>query len=159
MELMDDSNDFSQWSDCETIEDLDNEAEYEASVDSSMTKDLIDLKSDMSHKYQILSVEQIVQLMNESIKEVISVIELPMNIIRILLNHFHWDKQKLLERYFDGNEEKLFSEAHIINPNNKGINFPKKKKRNQICFICYNEVSMNGMTSISCGHEFCISEY
>ena len=39
----------------------------------------------------------------------------------MLLDYFHWDKEKLLERIYDGDQEKLFTEANIDNP------FAKKK--------------------------------
>lgn len=39
--------------------------------------------------------------------------------MRILLNQFKWDKEKLLEKYFDGNTEEFFKDAHVINPFNK----------------------------------------
>lgn len=44
--------------------------------------------------------------------------QLPTPITRILLNHFKWDKEKLLEKYFDDNPEEFFKCAHVINPFN-----------------------------------------
>ena len=46
---------------------------------------------------------------------------MPSTIIRMLLNHFRWDKEKLMERYYDGDQEKLFSEAHVANPFKLGV--------------------------------------
>lgn len=45
----------------------------------------------------------------------------------MLLNHFKWDKERLLEKYFDGNAEDLFKLAHIVNPFNKLANANKQK--------------------------------
>jgi len=42
--------------------------------------------------------------------------QMPTSVIRMLLNHFHWDKGKLMERLYDGDQEKLFTEAHIVYP-------------------------------------------
>jgi len=153
----DDNYDLDYFSDSETVDQ--NEAEYEASLDSIMNEEQPHQIPDKLRRYQVLTVEQIHQLMNESISEAMTVIELPNNVIRILLNHFNWDKHKLFEQYFDGNKEKLFSDARIVNPYNDMSSAPKKKKRNQLCLICYNEVLTTQMTSISCGHEFCICEY
>ena len=36
----------------------------------------------------------------------------------MLLNHFGWDKEKLIERFYDGDQSRLFDEAHIVNPFN-----------------------------------------
>lgn len=41
---------------------------------------------------------------------------MPATTTRILLNHFKWDKEKLMERFYDGDQDKLFSEARVINP-------------------------------------------
>lgn len=46
--------------------------------------------------------------------------QIPATTTRILLNHFKWDKEKLMERFYDGDQEKLFAEAHVINPFRKG---------------------------------------
>lgn len=75
-----------------------------------------DMDFDEEFPYEILTTEQIVQHMIDCIKEVNNVVQLPPTITRILLNHFRWDKEKLYERYYDGDRENLFSEAHIIDP-------------------------------------------
>lgn len=46
--------------------------------------------------------------------------QIPTTTTRILLNHFKWDKEKLMERFYDGDQEKLFAEARVINPFRKG---------------------------------------
>ena len=43
-------------------------------------------------------------------------LQIPVTTTRILLNHFKWDKEKLMERFYDGDQEKLFLEAHVISP-------------------------------------------
>lgn len=48
-------------------------------------------------------------------------LQIPATTTRILLNHFRWDKEKLMERFYDGDQEKLFSEARVVNPFNKPI--------------------------------------
>lgn len=47
--------------------------------------------------------------------------QIPATVTRILLNHFKWDKEKLMERFYDGNQEELFSEARVINPFRKAV--------------------------------------
>lgn len=42
--------------------------------------------------------------------------QIPATTTRILLNHFKWDKEKLMERFYDGDQEQLFAEARVINP-------------------------------------------
>lgn len=48
-------------------------------------------------------------------------LQIPATTTRILLNHFRWDKEKLMERFYDGDQDKLFSEARVVNPFNKPV--------------------------------------
>ena len=37
--------------------------------------------------------------------------------MRILLNHFKWDKEKLLDKFYAGeNRDSLFAEAKVVSP-------------------------------------------
>jgi hypothetical protein len=74
--------------------------------------------SDHAHPYEVLSTEQIVEHMVDCIKEVNSVIQIPTTTVRILLNHFKWDKEKLMERYFSDSQEQMLPRrrwSHLIN--------------------------------------------
>lgn len=67
--------------------------------------------------------------------------QIPATTTRILLNHFKWDKEKLMEKYYDGDQETFFKEAHVINPFNKPnvITRPKAKKSGtEECEICFS---------------------
>ena len=55
--------------------------------------------------------------------------QMPSTVIRMLLNHFRWDKEKLMERFYDGDQEKLFTEAHVVNPFAKAAVPAKVAKR------------------------------
>ncbi|UJR30641.1 hypothetical protein I4U23_018165 [Adineta vaga] len=77
---------------------------------------------DNNFEYVVLSQEEIVKYMVECIKEVNEVIKLPSTTVRLLLHHFRWDKEKLMERFYDPNhQEELFRQAHIVNPFKKTI--------------------------------------
>jgi hypothetical protein len=44
-------------------------------------------------------------------------LQIPATITRILLNHFKWDKEKLMEKYYDSqDQDQLFSEARVVSP-------------------------------------------
>lgn len=109
--------------------------------------------------YEVLTTEQIVQHMVDSIKEVNSVVEIPATTTRILLNHFKWDREKLMERYYDGDQEKLFNEAHVVNPYRKTFPVSKKNTKNSTgmeeCEICLMNMPVNMMTGLECNHKFC----
>lgn len=67
-------------------------------------------------------------------------VQIPATTTRILLNHFKWDKEKLMERFYDGDQEKLFKDAHVINPFNKPISTPKPKVKIFFSFFFNFEV-------------------
>ena len=60
-----------------------------------------------------MSTEDIVAHMVESIKEVNNVTQIPTTTIRILLNHFKWDKEKLMERFYSDDQEEMFKAAQV----------------------------------------------
>ncbi|CAF1055744.1 unnamed protein product [Rotaria sordida] len=72
---------------------------------------------DNNFEYVVLTQDEIVKYMVECIKEVNEVIKLPSTTVRLLLHHFRWDKEKLMERFYDNNhQDELFRQAHIVNP-------------------------------------------
>ena len=93
------------------------------SLSKSLTKKQIEL--DEEFKYEILAPDKIVQYMTECIKDVNTILELNPTVTRALLHHFRWDKEKLMERFYDGDQDRLFREAHVVNPfrNNKRVFF------------------------------------
>ncbi|KAF6211188.1 hypothetical protein GE061_014303 [Apolygus lucorum] len=112
------------------------------------------------YPYEVLSTEEIVQHMIDCIKDVNTVVEIPATTTRILLNHFKWDKEKLMERFYDGNQEQLFAEARVVNPFTKTSVVSKPKVTQTIsgteeCEICYSLLPSPMMTGLECGHRFC----
>ena len=53
--------------------------------------------------------------------------------MRILLNHFKWDKEKLMERYYSGDQEALFTEAKVVPPHRKIIHPPTRDSKSATC--------------------------
>ncbi|CAG5099484.1 Similar to arih1: E3 ubiquitin-protein ligase arih1 (Xenopus laevis) [Cotesia congregata] len=117
------------------------------------------------YPFEVLTTEEIVQHMVDSIKEVNTVVEIPATTTRILLNHFKWDKEKLMERFYDGDQEKLFSEARVVNPFRKGSIISRSRSQNssrrtstngtEECGICFVTLPCSMMTGLECGHRFC----
>ena len=67
--------------------------------------------------------------------------QLPPTTVRILLNHFKWNKAKLMERYYGDSEEqeKMFKDAKVVSPlQNKagGSGVSKKSSDSCECEIC-----------------------
>ena len=88
------------------------EEEYHFEVDSAQGTRLSSL---ISCPFQVLSTEDIVSHMVENIKEVSSITQIPTTTIRILLNHFKWDKEKLMERYYTEDQEAMFQASFVSN--------------------------------------------
>lgn len=57
--------------------------------------------------------------------------------MRILLNHFGWDKEKLLEAYYDGDPSKLFKAARVIDPRIPRPQITNPASGAEDCHICY----------------------
>lgn len=57
--------------------------------------------------------------------------------MRILLNFFGWDKEKLLEGYYDGDQDKLFKDAHVINPSKIHTPIAIPASGTEDCDICF----------------------
>jgi len=111
--------------------------------------------------FEILSTEQIVQHMVKCISEVTNVIQIPPTTVRILLNHFKWDKEKLMERYYgdEQDQEKMFLEAKVVSPFRPKPTTSKKSSKKPTdscdCEICCLSLPRSMMTSLECGHLYC----
>ncbi|XP_043246071.1 E3 ubiquitin-protein ligase ariadne-1-like [Amphibalanus amphitrite] len=112
--------------------------------------------------FQVLSVQEIVDFMVVEINEVNEVAQLPRTTIRILLNHFNWDKEKLLERLYDTDQEQLFLEAHVVSPHITGTASQAPRVNSRVgavptedCEICLTVRPSAEMSGLACGHRFC----
>ncbi|ESO01657.1 hypothetical protein HELRODRAFT_100509 [Helobdella robusta] len=119
--------------------------------------------------HEVLSPDEVVKHMNDCIKEVNVILQLPTTITRILLNHFKWDRDKLMERYYDDDQDKLFADVRVVSPFKMPITNPpplpppqssllaapggKFKVRFNVIFVG----PMYLMTGLQCGHTFCAS--
>lgn len=125
--------------------------------ESCSTRDIQSYEEE--YPYQVLSTDDIVQHMIDCIKDVNTVVQIPATTTRILLNYFNWDKEKLMERFYDGNQEDLFKEARVINPYKKvpvvKPKFTRKVLGTEECEICFMVLPPSQMTGLECGHRFC----
>ncbi|XP_065829261.1 E3 ubiquitin-protein ligase arih1-like [Oscarella lobularis] len=103
--------------------------------------------------FDCLTPETIAKTMIESIEEVNNIFQIPATAARQLLVFFNWDKERLLERYFSGDQDKLFAQAHIVNPHKKR-HIPTLPST-ATCQICFGGVEPKDFTGVECGHQFC----
>jgi len=151
-ELFDDEN--YELSDPEDCQEYDSDSPYEVDEDQ-------DEPDEEDLPYQCLSPETISATMKKCIEEVNSVLEIPSSHARLLLSHFKWDKERLLERYYSGDQERLFKEVHVLDPHqnsstkkktpSSSSSFPSKPT----CEICLVDFSKDCLTGLQCNHLFC----
>lgn len=140
-----DSN-YEFLSDCEL--ELD---EYESGEDMSLE----DMQED-KYCYEVLSSKEIVTDMLKKITSINTILQLPNTVTRILLHHFKWDEDKLLEKFYTGNRAVLFKEARVVDPASISNSDNKLSVRSiENCTICMNLLSKDSMTGLECEHQFC----
>lgn len=101
--------------------------------------------------YTVLSQNQYVELMMKYVDEVKDILQLSSSIVNLLLHHFKWNKQSLLEKFYDLEHDEFFRQAKIANP------FAKKllvHNSMDLCPICCSDESKD-MLSLECNHGFC----
>ena len=104
---------------------------------------------------EVLSTEQVFQHMVSNISQLSEIVKLPFTTVRILLNHFQWDEDKLMEAFYEKGPAKLFKEVNLRAPKNVAPSVEAKKEQEE-CEVCYQTCSPQ-MTSLACGHHFCNS--
>lgn len=121
--------------------------------------------------FHALSADTISKMMFDIVDEVNVVFQLPTPYVRLLLIACKWDKEKLLERYYAGDQEALFKEAHVVPPQRRQSRPDAKLEvRTQstaacgaaalpgqefICDICMLAYAFEVMCGLECGHYFC----
>ena len=60
-----------------------------------------------------------------------------------------------MDRYFDGDQEKLFKDARVINPFLETSEAAAIPTGPEECIICLTNHSPSMMTGLQCGHRFC----
>ncbi|TKR63223.1 hypothetical protein L596_027079 [Steinernema carpocapsae] len=105
--------------------------------------------------YQILAQEQLIPEMEQLISDVNAIVGLPPTICRILLHRFKWNRESLLERYYENtdNQQKFYKDAGIRCPITSYVGKERREAVAMgICGICCDESALVGL---ECAHKFC----
>mmetsp|Transcript_3584 Transcript_3584/g.3960 ORF Transcript_3584/g.3960 Transcript_3584/m.3960 type:complete len:523 (-) Transcript_3584:184-1752(-) len=109
--------------------------------------------------YTVLKPEDIVKQQIGQINQIAELFEIPSPSARLLLNHFGWNTDKLIERFYDGDAEKLFKESGIQDPRASGETSDAKQKKGDgevECSICLMDSKQSEMLACAaCNVEFC----
>ena len=101
--------------------------------------------------YSILTPEQYCQLMIKYVEEVKEVLQLSSPMVKLLLHYFKWNKQRLLEQFYEMEHEPFFRQAKLINPFSTATT---QIDTSDTCLICYSD-SPSQMFHLQCQHQFC----
>ena len=87
---------------CDELEDSDSDCVLSESEKNGSKND--------EYHFEVVEKDKIVSQMSDSVKEVNGVTRIPEAKVKVLLNHFKWDKQKLMERFYADEQDDIFKE-------------------------------------------------
>ncbi|KAH7709902.1 ubiquitin-conjugating enzyme E2-binding protein 1 [Aphelenchoides avenae] len=129
-------------------DDCDYAKGFTSSVDEVTEKDSYSATA-IDEKPRDYKQDELVSMMNKIALETSSVLGYPEAVCRILLHHYKWDKETLLERFYECTDvDAFFKSAHLTDPNN----VKKRTEASRQCSICYERRQLTGL---ACGHVFC----
>ncbi|CAH8666504.1 unnamed protein product [Schistosoma margrebowiei] len=148
----------------------DSDISLDDSVHSGENDELVNLldvpytttesREEDSLEYEILHPNQLSQLMSDITKEVEQIIQIPPTYLRLLLAHFKWDKDALMEFYFEHGKADTFAQTGILDPMDIPVTGSKnlcEKKNEIVCDICFLSTTPSQMFGLSCAHYFCLT--
>lgn len=112
--------------------------------------------SEESAPYVCLRPEDIVEEQLVAVSEVNSIMGISPSVAKALLMHCKWDKDRLLDEYYSGSQEKLFEAARVVNPSKIRRTEAVDPTTLDTCGICFDDVPMKDMSSLDCEHLFCL---
>jgi ariadne-1 len=102
-------------------------------------------------RYSILTQEQYIELMMKYVDEVKTILQLSSSIIKLLLHYFKWNKDRLLEKFYEINHDQFFQQAKVINPFSQNLS---EISSSRTCLICCSDEE-DDMFCLQCQHRFC----
>lgn len=107
-------------------------------------------------EYKVFTDNQIQQNQSHQIEEVSNILGLEFEQCAVLLRHFKWQKERLIDQYMDTPEQVL--EAAGLG--SKYPTTPKKQKMfGFMCDICCDDEPGIETFAMRCGHRYCINCY
>lgn len=139
-------------------DDFDDDFELEVEADDlGLSKDLSDAKKvPYEVTFRVYEPQDIQKQQDELIDEVNMILEMKKEDAAILLRHFMWNKERLIEDYMDRPKKVL--EASGLGPNSSDQ--PKiQTVKDFECAICCDDSEGLETFAIKCGHRFCVDCY
>ena len=147
----------------EAFDDMDEAADYyhtdEEDMDMIFTDSVVksdkESKKDYEVDFKVLSMADIISTQDREIEQISGILGMHGSAVGVLLRHFRWNKDKLLEKYTENPQEILKSIGLTTNNTNRSMIV---KKPGFFCNICCEESGPSEAVetfSMNCGHTFC----
>ncbi|KAL9539550.1 hypothetical protein PS6_011162 [Mucor atramentarius] len=179
IDLIEDSQDSSMMDD---VRDISNETYYSADYDAMQSEDDDDIFSgdsgnsddDINHmfhdkseevKYKVnytaRDVNKLRIMQKDTVSQVSSLLAIRPQISAVLLYHFCWNKEKLIEKYIEDPDKVLSVAGVFVSSENSSNNNNNKRDCSASfeCEICCNNEPGLETISLACGHLFCMDCY
>ncbi|RKF57882.1 E3 ubiquitin-protein ligase dbl4 [Golovinomyces cichoracearum] len=130
--------------------------EPEPDLDNSYKNSFLKERKFFDSSFRVLDPNDIQSQQDELINEVNLILDLRKEEAAILLRHFRWNRERLIEEYMD-RPKKVLEDAGL------GLNTSSPPKLEVIpgftCEICYeDEVNLQSF-ALRCGHRYCVDCY
>ncbi|PAA67412.1 hypothetical protein BOX15_Mlig021588g1 [Macrostomum lignano] len=144
----------------------------EGDEDLPMSEDVRQLRRDngANDHFELLSPDSVHEEMHRIVQEVCQIVQLPSRVLRLLLSKYRWDKDLLLERFYEREPEDFLARHNIpasqwrivaAAPAESGSRGTAGGSGTQtvICEICCQSRPYSGMVGSGCAHVFCVDCY
>lgn len=145
MDLSDEDDDLEVENFCV---DSDSEEVFEVSHNENATPFVLP-------EYELLSHSGLIDNMRNDICLITNIIIVTEPIARCLLNHYKWNKEQLLDDYYNSGDLNVFFQS--VGIDNPAMIICGERNSDLItdCGICYTSLSEARVSSFRCGHRFC----
>lgn len=130
--------------------------DYSESDDDMLSDDGIlsddEPRTQNTRPYELIQRKLIFDVMNQTLTELNGITGISKTVLRVLLNQFKWDKDRLLEKYYDS-PRKLFQDANIFFTETASGELPTADE--VTCEICCDDVERQHIVGNICSHFFC----
>jgi ariadne-1 len=105
-----------------------------------------------TRSFESLSADRLAKEVAKNVQDVCDVTGVPPDVAVILLRHWKWNKEKLLEAFVD-EPEKVFKGAGMSGPEVEKKIASSEQTFN--CMICLEKQRFNDALALGCGHNYC----
>ena len=114
---------------------------------------------DSDNYFEVLSANTVEQHLKDIIQVISTILEIPKVAAYTMLKHFNWNKEDLLEQFYDDKQGMFFNNAKIVNLFAAGWKKgPKMTKfEGEDCSICCMTLMSFLVIGLDCDHRFCLN--